>query len=224
LLNTAAQPVALPAVQAHMDLMADQCLEAIRQRDPAAAMVLYTMYASHIRASLEKAGVDNVENLVLSILIQAARSVRARGTASMDELSATVQMFIQQSGADARRIAKPARAMSAERGRELTNRLFTALDRPEREIVLRSALLSEEDEEISSRLNVPLEMIEQTRAKARLLLTGDERRIAKGDRCAVKTVHHRKHRGNHQVRPIQLDPMPAALSSNYFPEMRQARA
>ena len=53
--------------------------------------------------------------------------------------------------------------------RELVNGLFTVLDHAEREILLRSLLLSEDDDEISTELKLPASDIRRTRAKARVL-------------------------------------------------------
>ena len=148
---------------------AAQCLEAIRAKDPAAAHILYTMYADPIRGYLRRhTGIADVEHTVLSILIEAVRSARDSGESSLDGLSQTVRELCQQGVFALRRKALLHKSFEARS--ELVNGLFSVLDSREREILLRSSLLSEGDKEISTGLALPIHEISRTRAKARVLL------------------------------------------------------
>ncbi len=154
-------------------LNATQCLEAIREGEPAAAPALYSMYAEQIRVYLRRhSGATDVESGVLSILFEAARSVRDLKIESVEELTATVRELCQQ-GVFALRRGSPGLSdtshMTLERRGELVNRLFTVLDAREREILLRSSLLSEGDDEISKQVELPVIQVRRTRAKARVL-------------------------------------------------------
>jgi DNA-directed RNA polymerase sigma subunit (sigma70/sigma32) len=169
-----AQPIPTRSVpETNAWLGSTQCLDAIRQRDPAAAQVLYTMYAGQIRTYLRRhTGIQDVENTVFSILVEAVRSVRDMEHATMNDLSQTVRELSQQGVFALRRNRASNSSPSArtlDRHRDLINSVFTVLDQREREILLRSFLLSENDTEISNELELPVLQIRQTRAKARVM-------------------------------------------------------
>lgn len=154
----------------------NSCLNAIREGDPAAAQILYSLYADVVRAYLRRhAAIQHVEDVVFSILLEALRSARESAPETLDELSATVGELSQQGVFALRRRAaqRDRRALSkltVEGRHELVNGLFSVLEPGEREILLRSSLLSENDREISSGLALPIHQISRTRAKARVLL------------------------------------------------------
>jgi hypothetical protein len=157
----------------HTSLNGIECLEAIREGDPAAAQTLYAMYAEQIRSYLRRhSGAKEVESTVLSILIEAARAVRDLKLESLEELTGTIRDLCQQGVFAHRRgssVLPETACMTLERRGELISRLFTVLDRREREILLRSSLLSEGDDEISREVALPVVQVRKTRAKARVL-------------------------------------------------------
>ena len=155
---------------------ATQCLEAIREGDPAAAQILYSKYADQIRSYLRRhTRIQEVEHTVFSILVEAVRSARESDAPTLKELSQTVKELSQQGVFALRRKAaaedrKVLSKMTLDARRDLVNGLFSVLEPREREIVLRSSLLSENDREISKGLALPIHQISRARAKARVLL------------------------------------------------------
>ena len=152
-----------------------ECLDAIRQGDSTAAHVLYAGYAGQIRRYLRRhTGIHDVEGTVFDVLIEAVRWVRELESPTIEELSQTVRELSQQGVFALRRSRAAQRSagvghLALEHDRELINGVFTVLDRREREILLRSFLLSESDDGISTELNLPVLQILKTRAKARVL-------------------------------------------------------
>ena len=154
---------------------APECLDAIREGDPAVAQVLYASYAGQIRSYLRRhTGIHDVEGAVFSILVEAIRSIRERESPTFEDLSQTVQDLSQQGAFALRGSCKRERflrpgLMAFDTDRDRINSLFTVLDLHEREILLRSYLLTEKDDEISRRLEIPVLQIQRIRAKARTL-------------------------------------------------------
>lgn len=148
-------------------------LDAIRRGDPAAAQLLYTTHADRIRAYLRRhTGLQDVESTVFSVLVEAVRSVREMDEPSMDNLAQTIRELAQQGVFALRRkiaCAEKPSARTLDGHRDLINSVFTALDHREREILLRFSLLSENQNEISRKVGVPVLQIRQTLAKARVL-------------------------------------------------------
>jgi DNA-directed RNA polymerase specialized sigma24 family protein len=154
---------------------APKYLDAIRDGDPAVAQELYRLYAGQIRSYLRRhTGVQEVESTVFSVLVEAVRSIREHESPTMEDLSQTVRDLSQQ-GVFALRRSRNRKSPSGEPSmtldahRDLINSLFSVLDCREREILLRSYLLAERDDEISHELDVPVLQIRRTRAKARVL-------------------------------------------------------
>ncbi len=158
------------AVQPHAG-QAETSLQAVQQGDPAAAPVLYA-YAAEIRHYLRQhTATENVEDWVLSILIEAVRSIREMGTFSVGEVEQTIHLSTQQCAFALQRSmhGQDISELNSERGQDIANSMFAMLDSSERQILLRSLLLLEDDQEISAILSLPIEKIGRTRAKARLL-------------------------------------------------------
>ncbi len=167
----------VPSVpKANTGKTATQCLEAIREGDPAAAQILYSKYADQIRSYLRRhTQIQEVEQTVFSILVEAVRSARESHAPTLKELSQTVKDLSQQGVFALRRKAaaddrKVLSRMTLDGRRDLVNGLFSVLEPREREILLRSSLLLENDREISQGLALPIHQISRTRAKARVLL------------------------------------------------------
>jgi hypothetical protein len=172
-----AGPMPLPAVpKAHSGADVTRCLTAVQEGDPSAAKLLYSMYAEPIRAFLRRhTGIQEVENTVFSILVEAVRVARNSGTVTLSELSETVKDLSQQGVFGLRRKAaardrRMLERLSMESRRDLVNGLFSVLKPSEREILMRSSLLAEDDTKISTGLAIPITEISRTRAKARVLL------------------------------------------------------
>lgn len=201
-----AQPALMPSIlQSRAPATASDCLEFIRRGDPAAAQDLYSRYAAHVRDRLRRrTGVNEVEDLVLSVLIRAARLVRELGAASVEELSQAVDALTERSAFEFHRASSGQHRdlATADLGREATNTVFTALDISEREVLLRSVLLSEGDEEISEKLSLPLQSIGRTRDKARLLFRIAELKAASVDSRLANTEYHSQHCVQDEVRTI----------------------
>ena len=144
---------------------APECLDAIREGDPAVAQVLYASYAGQIRSYLRRhTGIHDVESAVFSILVEAIRSIREQESPTFEDLSQAVQDLSQQAVFALRRSCTQERLL-----RDRINNLFTVLNYREREILLRSYLLAQEDDEISRQLEIPVLQIRRIRAKARTL-------------------------------------------------------
>ncbi len=116
---------------------------------------------------------NKVEDTVFSVLLEAVRSVRDLVVTTHDQLANTIRELSQQGVFALRRVKNerpPNASGDLEGNQELANCLFTVLDHVEREILLRSLLLSEPDQEISDHVARPVSDILKTRAKARLLV------------------------------------------------------
>lgn len=146
------------------------CLDAIRDGDPGAARLLYTMYADEIRTFLRRqTGMQAVDNTVFAVLVEAIRAARELQLEDIQALDHTVSELAHQAAFGLRRGVKATNRLNLERRTELVNDLFTALTGSEREIVFRSCVLSQRDDEISRQVELPILQIRKTRAKARVL-------------------------------------------------------
>lgn len=154
---------------------AQWCLAAIRQDDPAAALFVYSTFAARVRAYLRRhTGIQNVEEGVYSVLLETLRSFRESQPATFDDLAHTVRDLAQQGVFALRRRAahecQTLCRMNLEARQQLVSGLFSVLQPHERDILLRSYVLSQGDHEISAALALPIHQISRTRAKARILL------------------------------------------------------
>lgn len=173
MLQLPTEPATVPGGTRQTGTGAHKSQHCFRKGDPAAAQLLYALYADQIRTYLRRhTGFNDVEDAVFDVLIEVVRSARELGSSTIEPFSQTVRDLSQQ-GAFALRRTRNAQTSSpgcaAERNTELVNDLFTVLDCSERAILLRSLSLSEHDEEISTELAVPVLQIRRARAKARIL-------------------------------------------------------
>ena len=149
----------------------DQPLESIRQGDPAVARTIYETYAGPIGIYLRsRSGCADVHDATLAVLLEAMRAVRNLEIGSNEELTATILELSSQAALQLRQQREPSPAMTLDRRNEVVNRMFGALDSSEREILLRSCLLAERDDEISRTLALPVVHVRRTHAKAKVLL------------------------------------------------------
>ena len=165
-----ANPVPMPARTPHpsrRDIA--RCLQGIRQGDPAAAQALYQAYGASIRLYFRRSrALRDVENAVFWTLVQLVRSVRELDIDEPEELTQTVRntsahKLFEWSKTDT------ANALTLDRRREIVNRLFTSMDRAEREVLFRSSVLLQREDDIAREASVSLTHVRRTQAKARVL-------------------------------------------------------
>lgn len=148
---------------------ATSCLVGIRQGDPGAAQKLYEVYGASIRRYFRRwPGIRDLEGAVFSTLLQVVRSVRQLEIVEPDELTHTVRTLCAQQLFDLSK-TDAANAMTLDRRGEVVNRLFTAMDSAEREVMLRSCVLLQREDDIAREASVSLTHVRRTQAKARAL-------------------------------------------------------
>lgn len=157
-------------VQMRTGARSEQPFESIRQGDPAVARAIYETYAGPIGIYLRShSGCPDVHDATLSVLLEAMRAVRNLEIGSIEELTATILELSSQAALQLRRQRDPSPAMTLDRRNEVVSRMFGALDISEREILLRSCLLAEKEDEISRNLALPVVHVRRTHAKAKVL-------------------------------------------------------
>ncbi len=170
------RPAASSRVRSATPTTPNPCLNAIRHGDPAAAPLLYRMYADTVRLYLRRhAAVQDVEETVFSVLLEAVRYARESGLTTLDDITQVIHELSQQGVFALRRRSahqdhKVLSKMPIDSRRDLISGVFSILEPAEREILLRSSLLSEKPAEISTGLAIPIRQINKTRAKARFLM------------------------------------------------------
>jgi hypothetical protein len=148
---------------------AAHCLAGIHRDDPNGAHSLYQIYSASIRLYFRQARtVWDVEKAVYSALVEVVRAVRQLDIHDPEELTRTVQRICAQRIFETRK-TDTANAMTLDRRGEIVNRMFTALNRNEREVLLRSCLLLQREQDIASEADVSLTDVRRAHAKARVL-------------------------------------------------------
>jgi hypothetical protein len=146
-----------------------QCLAGIHRGDPDAAHSLYKIYGASIRLFFRKArSISDVEKAVYATLVAVVRTVRQLDIQNPDDLTQTVRQICAQRLFESRK-TDTANAMTLDRRGEVVNRIFTALSRDEREVLLRSCVLLQRDQDIAREAAVSVTDVRRTQAKARVL-------------------------------------------------------
>lgn len=146
-----------------------QCLLGIRHGEPSAAEALYQAFAPSIRQYFQENGaVRDTENAVFATLVEAVRSVRELDISDPEELRQTVRHLCANRLFELRKTDR-ANAMTLNCRGEVVNRMFTALNRSEREVLLRSCVLLQRDDDIARDTSASVNEVRRTQAKARML-------------------------------------------------------
>lgn len=152
--------------------IADELCLALQTDEALAARVLYRRYAAGVRFHLRRTQpVIPIDNIVLSVLIDASRRLRSTGPPTVEQITSTVLECTR--AAAAQLPSQPEwnavvqAGLNLQKRSELVNALFTSLKPEEREILLRAFLLDRSDDEISQEMSIPVDTVRDVRTSAR---------------------------------------------------------
>jgi DNA-directed RNA polymerase specialized sigma24 family protein len=147
-------------------------LRHINTGDSEAAASLYARYHGGIRETLRRrTGCEDVAEAVLDVLIAAIRRVRCCDLKTRQEFEQALDDLARDEALimRGRAYSELLPEIALHRKGELLNTVLTSLSSLERQIVLSAYLLHQSDSQLAASLNVPLELVERARLKARTL-------------------------------------------------------
>jgi hypothetical protein len=170
-----------PALAAAPD-ETEELVRALKLDEALAARILYRRFAAGVRFLLRRIHpTAPVENLVLSALIDASRKLRQMKVVTMERATATV---LECTRTQARFLpAAPESSPLVQIGlnlrqrSEIVNAVVTSLTETDRQILLRSFVLRQQDPQIASEMSIPLRRVSQARAEARMKFRSFSERI-----------------------------------------------
>ena len=152
----------------------DPMMSAIREGQSEAAEWLYRRYSSGIRFFLRRSNREApIDDSVLNVILESCRRIRRRGGVSAGELTSIVLECAKAEAALVRLSTEwstsVGRDINMRRRGEIASALFTGLSGCEREMVMRSLLLNQQDSEIARDLGLSENDIVEARRRARAL-------------------------------------------------------
>ena len=159
----------------------DPMMVAIREGQSEAAEWLYRRYASGIRFFLRRSNREApIDDSVLNVILESCRRIRRRSSLKAGDLTSIVLECTKAEAALVRRSTEwrtsVGRDIGMRRRAEIASALFTNLSAWERDMVMRSLLLNQEDSEIARDLGVSESDIVEARRRARALF----RKLSRG--------------------------------------------